>query len=112
MFGGGDNDAEATQKLKNNIAILKQNQNLQQDQIKQLLKMNQLTAVETKRNQKLLKDLTKDMIQINFTVAQLEYQSQQLHASVNFLNFMMLVRHKYAIIRDSTFAIQQNLNEN
>ena len=50
------------------------------------------------------------MIQINFTVAQLEYQSQQLHASVNFLNFMMSVRHKIAVIRDSTFAIQQNLN--
>ena len=110
LFSGGDNDAEVTQQLKNNIAILKQNQNLQQDQIKQLLKMNQLTAVETKRNLKLLKDLTKDMIQINFTVAQLEYQSQQLHASVNFLNFMMSARHKIAVIRDSTFAIQQNLN--
>ena len=110
LFGGGDNGAEVTQQLKNNIAILKQNQNLQQDQIKQLLKMNQLTAVETSRNRKLLKDLTKDMIQINFTVAQLEYQIQQLHASVNFLNFMMSVRHKIAVIRDSTFAIQQNLN--
>ena len=110
LFGGGDNGAEVTQQLKNNIVILKQNQNLQQDQIKQLLKMNQLTTVETSRNRKLLKDLTKDMIQINFTVAQLEYQSQQLHASVNFLNFMMSVRHKIAVIRDSTFAIQQNLN--
>ena len=84
LFGGGDNSAEVTQQLKNNIVILKQNQNLQQDQIKQLLKINQLTAVETSRNRKLLKDLTKDMIQISFTVAQLEYQSQQLHASVNF----------------------------
>ena len=110
LFGGGDNGAEVTQQLKNNIAILKQNQNLQQDQIKQLLKMTKLTVVETSRNRKLLKDLTKDMIQINFTVAQLEYQSQQLHASVNFLNFMMSARHKIAVIRDSTFAIQQNLN--
>ena len=110
LFGGGDNGAETTKQLRNNITILKQNQNLQQDQIKQLLKMNQLTAVETSRNRKLLKDLTKDMIQINFMVAQLEYQSQQLHASVNFLNFIMTVRHKVAVIRDSTFAIQQNLN--
>ena len=69
-----------------------------------------MTAVETSRNRKLLKDLTKDMIQINFTVAQLEHQSQQLHASVNFLNFMMAVRHKIAVMRDSIFAIQQNLN--
>ena len=76
LLGRGDNGTETTKQLKNNIAILKQNQNLQQDQIKQLLKMNQLTAVETLRNRKLLKDLTKDMIQINFTVAQLEYQSQ------------------------------------
>ena len=68
--------------------------------------MNQLTVVETSRNRKLLKDLTKDMIQINFMVAQLEYQSQQLHASVNCINFMMTVRHKIAVIRDSTFAIQ------
>ena len=50
------------------------------------------------------------MIQINFTVAQLEYHSQQLHTSVNFFNFMMSARHKIAVIRDSTFAIQQNLN--
>ena len=105
LFGGGDDGTETTKQLKNNIAILKQNPNLQQDQIKQLLKMNQLTVVET-----LIKDLTKDIIQINFTVAQLEYQSQQLYASVNFLNFMMTVRHKIAVIRDSTFAIQQNLN--
>ena len=49
LFGGGDNGAETTKQLKNNIAILKQNQNLQQDQIKQLLKMNQLTAVETSK---------------------------------------------------------------
>ena len=69
LFGGGDNGAEVTQQLKNNIAILKQNRNLQQDQIKQLLKMTKLTAVETSRNRKLLKDLTKGMIQINFTVA-------------------------------------------
>ena len=110
LFGRGDNGAETTKQLKNNIAILKQNQNLQQDQIKQLLKMHQLTVVETLKNRKLLKDLTKDMIQINFTVAQLEYQSQQLYASVNFLNFMVTVRHKIAVIRDSTFAIQQNLN--
>ena len=110
LFGGGDDGAETTKQLKNNIAILKQNQNLQQDQIKQLLKMNQLTVVETLKNRKLLKDLTKDMIQINLMVAQLEYQSQQLYASVNFLNFMMTVRHKIAVIRDSTFAIQQNLN--
>ena len=75
LFGGGDNGAETTKQLKNNIVILKQNQNLQQDQIKQLLKMNQLTVVETSRNRKLLKDLTKGMIQINFMVAQLEYQS-------------------------------------
>ena len=110
LFGGGDDGAETTKQLKNNIMILKQNQNLQQDQIKQLLKMNQLTAVETLKNRKLLKDLTKDMIQINFTVAQLEYQSQLLYTSVNFLNFMMTVRHKIAVMRDSTFAIQQNLD--
>ena len=110
LFGGGDDGTETTKQLKNNIMILKQNQNLQQDQIKQLLKMNQLTAVETLKNRKLLKDLTKDMIQINFTVAQLEYQSQQLYTSVNFLNFMMTVRHKIVVIRDSTFAIQQNLD--
>ena len=34
LFGGGDNGAETTKQLKNNITILKQNQNLQQDQMK------------------------------------------------------------------------------
>ena len=108
LFGGGNDSSETTKQLKENIKILKQNQNLQQDQIKQLLKMNQLTMVETTRNQKLLKDLMKNMIQLNFTVNQLEYQTKQLYASVNFINFMLAVRHKLAMIRDSTFAIQQN----
>ena len=40
IFGGGDDSSETTKQLKENIKILKQNQNLQQDQIKQLLKMN------------------------------------------------------------------------
>ena len=110
LFGGGDDSSETTKQLKENIKILKQNQNLQQDQIKQLLKINQLTTVETTRNQKLLKDLTKNMIQLNFTVNQLEYQAKQLYASVNFINFILAVRHKLAMIRDSTFVIQQDLD--
>ena len=55
LFGGGDDGTETIKQLKTNIVILKQNQNLQQDQIKQLLKMNQLTAVQTLKNRKLLK---------------------------------------------------------
>ena len=50
LFGDGDDSSETTKHLKGNIQILKQNQDLQQDQIKQLLKMNQLTMVETTRN--------------------------------------------------------------
>ena len=72
--------------------------------------MNQLTMVETTRNQKLLKDLTKNMIQLNFTVNQLEYQAKQLYTSVNFMNFMLAVRHKLAMTRDSTLVIQQDLD--
>ena len=33
-----------------------------------------------------------------------------LSDSVNFINFMLAVRHKVAVIRDGTFAIQQDLN--
>ena len=36
------------------------------------------------------------MIQLNFTVNQLEYQAKQLYASINFINFMLAVRHKLA----------------
>ena len=72
--------------------------------------MNQLTMVETTRNHKLLEDLAKNMIQLNFTVNQLEYQAKQLYTSVNFINFMLTVRHKLATIRDSTFVIQQDLD--
>ena len=49
LFGGGDYSSETTKQLKENIEILKQNQNLQQDQIKQLLKVNQLTTVEERK---------------------------------------------------------------
>ena len=48
----------------------------------------------------------KNMIHLNFTVNQLEYQAKQLSTSVNFINFMLAVRHKLAMIRDSTFVIQ------
>ena len=54
----------------------------------------------------MLKDLVKNVIQLNFTVNQLDYQAKQLYTPVNFINFMLAVRHKLATIRDSTFAIQ------
>ena len=60
LFGSSDDSSETTRQLKKN--------NLQQDQIKQLLKMNQLTMVETPRDRKLLKDLMRNMIQLNFMV--------------------------------------------
>ena len=72
--------------------------------------MNQLSMEETARNRKLLKDLVKNMRQVISTVNQLEYQAKQLYASVNFINFMLAVRHKLATIRDSTFVIQQDLS--
>ena len=72
--------------------------------------MNQLNMVETARNRKLLKDLMKNMIQLNFMVNQLEYKAKHLYALVDFINFMLAVRHKLATIRNSTFAIQQDLN--
>ena len=40
LFGGGGDSSGTTKQLKENIEILKQNQNLQQGQIKQWLKMN------------------------------------------------------------------------
>ena len=50
LFGGVDDSSETIKQLKENIKILKQNRNLQQDEIKQTLKMNQLTTAETTRN--------------------------------------------------------------
>ena len=52
----------------------------------------------------------KNMIQLNFTLNQLEYQVKQLYASVNFMNFMLAVRDILAMIRYSTFVIQQDLD--
>ena len=64
LFGEDDN-SDVIKQLKENINILAQNQQLQQDQIKKVLKMNELNRVEIRTNCNLLKQINMKIIQLN-----------------------------------------------
>lgn len=71
LFGGDDN-SEVIKQLKENINIFAQNQQLQQAQIKKVLKMNELNRVEISTNCNLLKQINMKIIQLNNTADSLK----------------------------------------
>ena len=60
-LGGTDKNVE---QLKNYVNILMANQNIQQKHIKEILKLNNLTRVETSQNRRILRQLDVKLIQL------------------------------------------------
>ena len=58
-LGGTDKNVE---QLKSNVDILLANQNVQQEQIRDIFKLNNLTRVETTQDKRILKQLDVKLI--------------------------------------------------
>ena len=74
---GNSNSAKEINAIKNNMAILKENQDIMRSQIQKIFNFINLTYVETDTNILLFRSLQKDILQINSTC---HYLSKELKA--------------------------------
>ena len=68
LFGGSGGTDQNIEELKCNMDILMANQNIQQKQIKEIFKLNNLIKVETTWNRKILRQLDVQLISLNHSV--------------------------------------------
>ena len=68
------------------------NQNIQQEQIKEIFKLNNLTRVETTWNRRILKQLDVKLISLNHSVYSLQVEIGKLQIDRNFILSMLQIR--------------------
>ena len=83
LFGGEDN-SEAINVLKQNVARLMANDELHEKHLKDILKSQQINAEEIKINRDLLRQLKKELAQINVTLNEITFNTQMLFALASF----------------------------
>ena len=108
LFGGDDN-SESINILKQNIAALMENDELQESQLKAILKSQQLNSGEIKINRDLLRQMKKELAQLNTTLTQITFETEILFTLANFQVSISQLRHQVNIIRDALFGLQTNL---
>ena len=109
LFGGGDN-SETIRMLKENIATLMANDQLQESRLKEILKSQQLNAADIKINRNLIRQMTKELAQVNVTLTEITYHTEILFTLASFQVTISQLRHLINIIRDSLFGLQMNLD--
>ena len=109
LFGGEDN-SEAINVLKQNVATLMANDELHEKRLKDILKSQQINAGEIKINHDLLKQVKKEMAQINVTLNEITFNTQMLFSLESFQVSASQLRHRVSIIRDALFGLQMNLD--
>ena len=75
LFGGDDN-SESINILKQNVAALMENDELQESQLKDILKSQQLNSGEIKINRDLLHQMTKELALLNTTLTQITFETE------------------------------------
>ena len=109
LFGGEDN-SEAINVLKQNVATLMANDELHEKHLKDKLKSQQINAGEIKINRDLLRQVKKEMAQINVTLNKITFKTQMLFSMASFQVSTSQLRHRVSIIRDALFGLQINLD--
>ena len=94
------NSTKEIAAIKNNMAILKDNQDILSSQIQTTFNFINLTYAETDTNRLLLKSLQKDILQINSTVQHLSKEIKSLFHNRNFLVIMFQLRSNLATIHN------------
>ena len=95
---GNLNSAKEIKAIKNNMAILKENQDILSNQIQKTFNFKNLTYVETDTNRLLLKSLQKDILQINSTFYCLSKELKSLFHDRNFFIIMFQLRSHLATL--------------
>ena len=108
LFGGDDN-SESIDILKQNVATLMENDELQESRLEDILKSQQLNSGEIRINRDLLRQMTKELAQLNHTLTQITFETEILFTLANFQTSISQLRHRVNIIRDALFGLQTNL---
>ena len=109
LFGGEDN-SEAINVLKQNVATLMVNDELHEKRLKDILKSQQIKVGEIKINHDLLRQVKKELAQINVTLNEITFNMQMLFSLASFQVSASQLRHRVSIIRDALFGLQMNLD--
>ena len=96
--------------LKQNIATLMANEELQETQLKDIIKSQQLNMAEIKLNRDLLCQMTQELAQVNVILSEITFYTNTLFTLANFQVSVSQLRHRVNIIRDALTGLQINLD--
>ena len=97
LFGGEDN-SEAINMLKQNVATLMANDKLQEKHLKDILQSQQINAGEIKINNDLLRQVTKELAQVNVTLNEITFNTQTLFSLASFQVSVSQLWHRVSTI--------------
>ena len=84
--------------LKQNVATLMANEELQEAQLKEVIKSQQLNVAEIKLNRDLLRQMTQELAQVNATLSEITFYTTILFILANFQVSVSQLRHRVNII--------------
>ena len=94
------NSAKEIDTIKNNMAILEQNQNIPSSHIQKTFIFVNITYMQTDTNHLLFKSLQKDILQTNSTVHHLSKEMKALFHDRNFLIIMFQLKSHLATLNN------------
>ena len=103
---GDPNSTEEINIIKNNMAILEENQDILSSEIQKTFNFVNLTYMETDTNCLLLKSLQKDILQINSTVHHLLKELKALFHDRNFFIIMFHLRSWLATLHNGINSVR------
>ena len=86
------------------------NQNLQQQQIKEIFKLNNLMRIEASQNRKVLRQLYLKLIQLNHSLHFLEFHISRLQVCRNFVMFILQICSHLSILLVGIIQLNRDLD--
>ena len=111
LFGELGRTHYNVEQLKSNVDILIANQNIQQEQIKEIFKLNNLTRVETTQNRRILKQLDVKLVSLNHSVYSLQVEIGRLQIDRNFILSMLQIRSRLSTLHVGIIKLNKDLEE-
>ena len=87
------------------------NQNAQQEQIKEIFKLNNLTRVEMTWNRRILKQLDVKLLSLNHSVYSLQVKIGRLQIDRNFISSMLQIRSQLSTLCIGIIQLNKALDE-
>ena len=86
------------------------NQKLQQQQIKEIFKLTNLTRIEALQNSKVLRQLDLKLIQLNHNLHTLEFHISRLQVDRNFVMFILQIHSCLSILLVGIIQLNRDLD--